>query len=131
MKRRIPRSRRFNVSDAARSTDKRCGDETVARPETGELLERRFEVEGSVIELLTEVDVQGETLHLRDIAIFPTGTERETVGAAAVLRVLRRELLPEMRAFGVRTLRITGTRLSGARPGRTVDLTIEFPEGSQ
>ena len=50
-------------------------------PEPGGLFERRFEVQGSVIELLAEVDVSGATIHLRDIAIFPAGAERPQVGA--------------------------------------------------
>jgi hypothetical protein len=100
-------------------------------PEAGGLFERRFEVEGSVIELLAEVELAEATLHLRDIAIFPAGAERTRVGAAALFRVLRRELLPEVRSYGFTTLRITGTRLSGAGPGRKVDLTIHLTEGTQ
>lgn len=103
----------------------------MALPEPGGLFEQRFEVEGSVIELLAEVEIAGGTLHLRDIAIFPVGAERARIGPAALLRVLRRELLPEVRSYGFRTLRITGTRLSGAGPGRKVDLTIDLTEGTR
>ena len=44
------------------------------------------------------------------------------------MRALRSELIPQIRAEGFQRLRITGTRLSGARPGRTLDLTIELTE---
>ena len=101
------------------------------RPEPGGLYEQRFEVEGSVIELLAEVEVEGATLHLRDVAIFPTGTARTTVGAATVLRVLRRELLRDVQSYGFTALRIIGTRLSGTGPGRKVNFTIDLTEGSQ
>ena len=37
-----------------------------------------------------------------------------------------RDLLEEAAADGFDELRITGTRLSGARPGRRVDLTIQL-----
>ena len=57
-----------------------------------------------------------------------TGTEHASVGAAALVRALRSELIPQIRAEGFQRLRITGTRLSGARPGRTLDLTIELTE---
>lgn len=104
---------------------------SVDAPEPGQLFERRFEVKGSSVELLAEVEITGATLHLRDIAIFPAGAERTTLGATAILRVLRRELLPEIRSHGFARLRITGTRLSGAGPGRKVDITIELSEGPQ
>jgi hypothetical protein len=97
-------------------------------PRSGELFERSFDVAGAVIELLAEVVVEGSTLHLRDIAIFPAGTEHASVGARALLQVLRSQLVPELRGYGFDRLHITGTRLSGAHPGRNVDLTIDLRE---
>jgi hypothetical protein len=103
----------------------------VSAPKPGSLFERRFEVEGSVIELLAEVEIEAGTLHLRDIAIFPAGAERAEVGAAALFRVLRNELLPELRSYSFTRLRITGTRLSGTTPGRRVEITIDLTEARQ
>lgn len=80
------------------------------------------------LEVLAEVVVLEKELHLRDIAVFPAGTGRASLGAAALLGALRRELIPQIRAEGFRRLRITGTRLSGARPGRTLDITIDLTE---
>lgn len=103
-----------------------------ARPgrfRSGMLFEWAVDVDDVRIEVLAEVVVLERTLHLRDIAIFPAGTEQASVGAAAVMRALRRELIPEIRAEGFERLRITGTRLSGARPGRTLDITIDLNEG--
>ncbi len=102
----------------------------MSTPEAGNLFERRFEVEGSVIELLAEVEIEGSTLHLRDIAVFPAGTQRSEVGASALFHALRRELLPQVRSYGFGRLRITGTRLSGATPGRRVDITIDLTEAT-
>ena len=93
---------------------------------TGELLEGHVEVEDVRIELLAVVQVSGTTVHLRDLAIYPAGVERATVGVAALLRAARRDLFPELRAAGFDRLRITATRLSGANPGRTVDFTIDL-----
>lgn len=97
-------------------------------PAHGELFERRYDVAGTAVELLAEVEVEGTTIHLMDVAVFPAEASSAVVGAAAVLRVLRRELLSELAAFGYSTVRITGTRLSGASPGRSLDLTISIPE---
>ncbi|MEA2826593.1 MAG: hypothetical protein QOG43_1032 [Actinomycetota bacterium] len=93
---------------------------------TGELLEAHVEIEGFRIELLAVVQVSGTTVHLQDLAIYPAGVERATVGVAALLRAARRDLFPDLRAAGFARLRITATRLSGANPGRTVDLTIDL-----
>lgn len=69
-----------------------------------------------------------ECVDLGDIAVFPAGTGRASLGAAALLGALRRKLIPQIRAEGFRRLRITGTRLSGARPGRTLDISIDLTE---
>jgi excisionase family DNA binding protein len=59
---------------------------------------------------------------------IPYVKTQASVGAAALLAALRRQLIPRIRAEGFRQLRITGTRLSGARPGRTLDITIDLTE---
>lgn len=93
---------------------------------TGELLEAHVEIEGVRIELLAVVQVSGTTVHLQDLAIYPAGVERATVGVAALLRAARRDLFPGLRTAGFDRLRITATRLSGANPGRTVDIRIDL-----
>jgi hypothetical protein len=57
--------------------------------------------------VLAEVEIEGSTLHLRDIASFPAGTERAEVGAAALFHALRSELLPGLRSYTFGRLRIT------------------------
>lgn len=97
-------------------------------PTAGELFERRYLVRGVTVELLAEVEIEGTSIHLKDVAVFPAGATESRIGAAAVLGVLRRELLGELAALGFATVRITGTRLSGSSPGRSLDLTISIPE---
>lgn len=93
------------------------------------LIEWSTIVGGVRVELLAEVTVEGPTIHLRDVAIFPAGTDRATVGAAALLHAIRQELGVELRSAGYQRLRVTGTRLSGASPGRTVDIEIDLTRG--
>ncbi len=93
---------------------------------TGGLLEWHADIEGVRIELLAEVVVSGTTLHLRDVAIYPVGVERGAVGVAALMRAARAELFPAVREAGFERLRVSGTRLSGTRPGRIVDVTINL-----
>jgi hypothetical protein len=97
-----------------------------ARLEPGELFEWHAVAGGVRIELLAEVEVSGATLHLRDVAVFPVGVEHADVGLRPLLRAARSELFPVLRAAGFSRLRVTGTRLSGASPGRIVDLTIDL-----
>lgn len=97
-----------------------------ARLEAGELFEWRVVVAGVGIELLAEVEVSGATLHLRDVAVFPVGVDHAHVGLRPLMRAARSELFPVLRAAGFSRLRVTATRLSGASPGRIVDLTINL-----
>lgn len=96
------------------------------RLEAGALFEWHVVVEGVPIELLAEIVVSGATLHLRDVAVFPVGVEHADVGLSPLVRAARSELFPDLRAAGFSRLRVTGIRLSGASPGRIVDLTIDL-----
>lgn len=96
------------------------------RLEAGALFEWHVVVEGVPIELLAEVEVSGSTLHLLDVAVFPVGVERADLGLRPLMRAARSELFPVLRAAGFSRLRVTATRLSGASPGRIVDLTIDL-----
>ena len=92
----------------------------------GELFEWHAVVADMRIELLAEVEVDGATIHLRDVAIYPVGVRHADAGAGPLLRAARAELFPGIRAAGFTRLRVTGTRLSGPRRGRIVDLTIDL-----
>lgn len=80
--------------------------------------------------MLAEVEVEGTTLHLRDIAIYPAGAARP-VGLAALLASARTELFGAAGAAGFERLRITGTRLTGSNPGRIVDITIDLTRNAR
>jgi hypothetical protein len=40
-----------------------------------------------------------------------------------------RQLIDEVKSFGVEQLRIKGDRVSGAQPGKKVDITIDLSTG--
>ena len=79
------------------------------------------------IEVLAEVVVLEQVLHLRDIAIFPRGRVRRRLEPLPSIEGASSGAHPRS-GRGLRRLRITGTRLSGARPGRTLDITIDLTE---
>ncbi len=93
-----------------------------------ELFEWSVVVEGQEIEVLAERRRVGDVIYLDDIAVYPASGASVAVGAAAVLRVARRELPKQFRGRGASSLVIRGTRLTGANPGRTVEITIALTQ---
>ena len=87
------------------------------------LFEWSIELGHATIELLAEPIAKGETLHLKDIAVYSRAADTADIGTRAV-RMIRNRLA---RRAGFSKLRVTGTRLSGAKKGRSVDVTIDLP----
>lgn len=99
---------------------------TISAPfKSGEIITREFASSGGPVEIAAEAIINGRTLHLKDIAVFPKGAEQPNIGKKEVL-TLRGRLADEVAGMGFDTLRITGTRLTGANPGKVVDMTIDL-----
>ena len=98
--------------------------------EPGGLFEWAADIGGVHVGLLAEVEVAGTSVHLRDVAVYPGRAGQAVVGVAPLLRVLRREIIPHVRTAGFTELRISGIRLTGSRPGRTLDITISLTKDS-
>jgi RHS repeat-associated protein len=93
--------------------------------QSGQLFERSFETSEGVVDVLAEIEVEGTTLHLKDIAIYPRGVEQLSPGTGAVLGAMN-EIVQEAKSQGFELLRITGLRYSGANEGKEVDRTIDL-----
>ncbi len=91
----------------------------------GELFERTLDTSVGSIDVLAEVVIDGSTIELRDIAVYPRASARLTVPAPELLRQIR-STLQDLADAGFDRARITGTRLSGSAPGRTLDITIHL-----
>lgn len=91
----------------------------------GELYERSFETPAGTIDVLAEIVVTGRRIELRDIAVYPRGSVRLTVPPGELL-AWARLALSELADAGFDELRVTGARLSGAGPGRRLDLTFRL-----
>ena len=91
----------------------------------GDLYERAFDVPSGRIEVLAEIALHDRQIELRHIAVYPAGAERLSLAPADLLRWAH-SLVDEIADAGFDELRVTGTRLSGARRGRRVDLTIRL-----
>jgi hypothetical protein len=95
--------------------------------EDGALYERSFETTAGRIDVLAEIVVLGPRIELRDIAVYPSESGRLKVRPSELL-AWARVALAELAAAGLDEVHVTGTRLSGAGPGRRVDLVIRLRE---
>ena len=78
--------------------------------------------------MLAEVVVEGDTIHLKDVAIFPRTAEPLTSLNREILAA-RTRLARDARQLGFKHLRITGKRVptsSSAKPGKEIDVTIDL-----
>ena len=91
----------------------------------GELYERSFDTPAGQIDVLAEIVITGLTIELRDIVVYPSVAVRLTVSPGELLGWARLAVA-EIADEGFAELRVTGTRLTGASPGRRLDLTIRL-----
>jgi hypothetical protein len=97
-------------------------------PKTGDLFEWTINTSKGPVDMLAEMAVEGDTIHLKDVAVFPRSGEPLT-GLSQEILAARTELVNDARQMGFKHLRITGHRVptgSSANPGKTIDLTIEL-----
>lgn len=91
----------------------------------GELFERTLDTSVGPIDVLAEVVIDGSTIELRDIAVYPRVSNRLAVPTSELLGHVRSSLR-DLADVGFDRVRITGTRLGGSAPGRTLDITIRL-----
>ncbi len=97
-------------------------------PQTGDVFERTFVTSKGPVDLIAEVEVCQDTLHLKDIAIFGRGSQPLT-GLSPEVFAARTRLINDARALGFKRLRISATRVetsSSANPGKKIDRTIDL-----
>jgi hypothetical protein len=91
----------------------------------GALYERTIETPTGAIDVLAEIVTDGARIELRDIAVYPRAAGHLVFEPSELLRWVRLAL-DELSQGGFEELRVTGTRLSGARRGRRVDILIRL-----
>jgi hypothetical protein len=85
----------------------------------GELSSYSFQTSKGLLDVVAEVTIRGSKLELRDPAVYSGDGSRVQLGVRAVLELAREvEALAKLQGFT--ELRISGKRLTGANPGRTV-----------
>jgi RHS repeat-associated protein len=92
---------------------------------TGDIIVQEFATSKGTVEMAAEVVIDGRKLVLKDIAIYPKGAEKLKPGTREMM-VVRDQLAADAKAMGFDTLQITGKRLTGAKPGKLPDVTIDL-----
>ena len=75
--------------------------------------------------MLAELVVEGKTVHLKDIAIYPQGAKHLDVGTSEMMTTFR-ELGQEAKDLVLNSFELPGKRYSGANLGRLVDILIDL-----
>ena len=89
----------------------------------GNDFERTYSTDAGAIGVLAEVEVRGDELILRDLAIYPDETAgKVSVGVRQMLSIFHR-IEEEARLQGFRKCTVEAKRLSGAAPGRIIKMT--------
>ncbi len=94
----------------------------------GALFDRVVLTRKGRVEILAEVSIEGETLHLRDVTVYGHGTKPLT-GLTREMLAAKTRLLMDARNDGFSSLRITAERAatsSSAKPGKKIDLTFSL-----
>ncbi|KYC38305.1 hypothetical protein WA1_38910 [Scytonema hofmannii PCC 7110] len=90
-----------------------------------EVLLKEFSTSKGSLEVAAEVSIEGKTLKLKNISIFPKDVWRFELSTREVLE-LKNQLVQEAKAAGFERLQITGKRVSGANLGKNVNIDINL-----
>jgi RHS repeat-associated protein len=89
---------------------------------TGDIIEEIVQTPQGPVKIVGEAVVEGTQLTIKNISVFSAETgERLNVGVGNMLKAVR-PLFDGLKEAGYSTVRIVGDRLSGATPGRAVDI---------
>jgi len=91
----------------------------------GNIFLHSYKSSSGPLDVIAEVVIKGRSIHLRDIAIFPRSDAVWKLGHKEVVE-LRGRMIDEFRALGFDSLRVSGKRITGANPGKEVDVTIDL-----
>jgi len=90
---------------------------------TGDIIEEVVQTPQGPVKIVGEAVVEGTQLTIKNISVFSAETgERLNVGVGNMLKAVR-PLFDGLKEAGYSAVRIVGDRVSGANPGRAVDIT--------
>jgi RHS repeat-associated protein len=96
-----------------------------------DILVREVATSKGALEVAAEISIDGKTLKLLNLSIFPKNVQRLKIPESEILK-LKDQLIQEARDAGFEKLQITGRRVSGASfdgtlgSGKKIDITIDL-----
>ncbi|KPA13932.1 hypothetical protein MHK_005848 [Candidatus Magnetomorum sp. HK-1] len=99
--------------------------------QSGDIVDFALETSKGIVDIAAELEIDGKTLHLKDLIIYPRGKTILT-GLTREFLSLRTQLINTAKILGFSTLKITGKRVeksTSANPGKEIDITICFRGG--
>lgn len=89
----------------------------------GRSYQRYYDFPEGRIGVMADIYVEEDAIELRNLMIYPVGVGVESlpIGVGQLLQV-RRRIDDDARQLGFQRLRITADRLTGANPGRKVNV---------
>jgi hypothetical protein len=91
----------------------------------GDLIHREYKTASGIVEILGEARVRGDVLKIKDIAIYPKGADKLQLSPKEI-NDIKNQLINEVSSQGYRRLRITGHRVSGANPGKNINIKLNL-----
>lgn len=90
---------------------------------TGDVIDEVVETSAGPVRIYGEVVVEGTQVTIKNVLVYPADSAQKlNVGTREMLKAIR-PLFDGLKQAGYTTVRIVGDRVSGANPGRTVDIT--------
>jgi hypothetical protein len=90
----------------------------------GGIIDRVFQTSSGPVRVYAEVVAEGQTAVIKDVAIYPAASETGLQVGYTQMRQGLNGVLSDLKAQGFTQARIEAYRVSGAVPGRTMNLTV-------
>jgi RHS repeat-associated protein len=90
----------------------------------GGVIDRVFQTSSGPVRVYAEVVAEGQTAVIKDVAIYPAASETGLQVGYTQMRQGLNGVLSDLKAQGFTQARIEAYRVSGAVPGRTMNLTV-------
>lgn len=91
---------------------------------TGGIIDRTVQTTAGPVRIIAQVDVEGTTVTIRDIAIYPTESEAPLSAGVSEMRQAIKPILSEAKEAGLTKAKIEYHRTGGISPGTDRTLTI-------
>jgi hypothetical protein len=109
-------------------TLKKVLNKKVSEIKIGDLFELKIETRKGPVDILAEIVIEGDTLHLKDIVVYAEA-KKPLSGLEKEILKTRTRLIETARKLGFKKLKMTGTRhpkSTSAKPGKKININVKL-----